>query len=99
MKRIGLLPSCLLLPLAGLAAEVEVGEAIRFGSKVEISEAVQGPLAIAAGHVVVNAPVGGNVRLAGGRADVRGAGGGGGPPPGGKGSPWGAGSGNVPPAS
>ena len=72
MKRIGLLLSCLLLPLAGLAEEVQVGEAIRFGSKVEISEPVHGPLVIAAGHVVVNAPVEGNVRLAGGRVDVTG---------------------------
>jgi len=72
MKRLGLLLSCLLLPLAGLAAEVEVGETIRFGSKVEISEPVQGPLVIAAGHIVVNAPVEGNARLAGGRVDVTG---------------------------
>jgi cytoskeletal protein CcmA (bactofilin family) len=72
MKRIGLLLACLLLPVAALAQDVQVGEAIRFGSKVEISEAVQGPLVIAAGHVVVNAPVEGNVRLAGGRVDVTG---------------------------
>lgn len=72
MKRIGLLLSCLLLPLAGLAEEVQVGETIRFGSKVEISQPVQGPLVIAAGHVAVNAPVDGNVRLAGGRVEVTG---------------------------
>jgi hypothetical protein len=72
MKRIGLLLSGLLLSLGALAQEAQVGEAIRFGSKVEISEPVQGPLAIAAGHVVVNAPVDGNARLAGGRVDVTG---------------------------
>ena len=72
MKRIGLLLSCLLLPLAGLAEEVQGAETIRFGSTVAISELVQGPLAIAAGHVVVNAPVEGNARLAGGRVEVTG---------------------------
>jgi hypothetical protein len=72
MRQIGLLLSCLLLSLACLAEEVHMGEAIRFGSKVEISQPVQGPLVIAAGHVVVNAPVEGNVRLAGGRVEVAG---------------------------
>ncbi|MGZ5598184.1 MAG: hypothetical protein ACXWG3_16180 [Usitatibacter sp.] len=72
MKRIGLLLSCLLLSLAALAQEAQVGETILFGSKVEISEPTKGPLLIAAGHVLVNAPVNGNVRLAGGRVDVAG---------------------------
>jgi cytoskeletal protein CcmA (bactofilin family) len=72
VKRIGLLLSCLLLPLCALAQEVQVGEAVRLGSIVRISQTVHGPLAIAAGHVVVNAPVEGNVRLAGGRIDVAG---------------------------
>ena len=72
MKRIALLLSCLLLPPAALAQEVQVGETIRFGSDVVISEPVQGPLVIAAGHVVVKGPVEGNVRLAGGRVDVTG---------------------------
>jgi len=68
--RIGLFLSCLMLAGAAAAEEVVVSPSLRFGSRVEISEAMDGSLHAAAGRITVNAPVDGSVRLAGGVIDL-----------------------------
>ena len=62
----------LCLALAGPAAaeEIVVNSSLRFGSRVEISEPVEGPVHAAAGRITVTAPVNGAARLAGGVVEL-----------------------------
>jgi hypothetical protein len=70
MNRIALLLSCLALAGAATAEEIVVGSSLRLGSRVEVTEATEGPLHAAAGHITVDAPVNGSVRLAGGTVEL-----------------------------
>ena len=69
----------IVLFLAGLACagaataaddDVKIGESIHLGGRVEITQAVQGPLHVAAGRVLVAAPVNGSLRMAAGRIEL-----------------------------
>lgn len=64
--RIGLLMSCLAFAAPAAADDFEVGSSVRLGSRVAITQAVDGPLHAAAGRITVDAPVAGSARLAGG---------------------------------
>jgi cytoskeletal protein CcmA (bactofilin family) len=68
--RIGLFLSCLALAGTAAAQDIVVSSSLRLGSHVDITEAVEGPLHIAAGRIRIDAPVDGSVRLAGGKVDL-----------------------------
>ena len=60
------------IALAGpvMADDVVIGsETLRFGSNIEVTEAVEGPFHAAAGKIEIDAPIHGSTRLAGGKID------------------------------
>jgi len=68
--RIVLLLTCLLLPFAVAAQEIRVGETVRVGGRIEVTEPVHESLVAAGGHITVKAPIDGSVRIAGGHVEI-----------------------------
>jgi hypothetical protein len=71
--RAALLILCTTLSIASMATEITLGDSTFVGGRVQVDEAVDGPLTAAAGRISVNAPVSGSARLAAGRIHINAA--------------------------
>jgi hypothetical protein len=73
LNRLALLILCSTLSIASMATEITLGDSTFVGGRVQVDEAVDGPLTAAAGRISVNAPVSGSARLAAGRIHINAA--------------------------
>jgi hypothetical protein len=70
MTRIALVLTCAILASAAHAQELRIGQSIRTGADVQVTEPLDGPLHAAGGRIRVNAPIEGSARIAGGRIEL-----------------------------